>query len=478
MSQRVLIREVTVNGQAAMDVRVVGGTIVAVGRTLSRHRDEAVVEGRGGALIPGLHDHHVHLRSAVASRQSTDVSRASSQAEFDQIVAGAAATAGPDAGRWLRVIGWEEHAGGPLDRYRLDALTGSVPIRVQHRNGAMWVLNSAAVRRVGVDDCKLPGVERDSSGRATGRLLRMDAWLRGRIPPAAQQTFAAGVAAYATEAARLGVTGFTDATPGRDQADVDEFTRLSASGLVPQLLMLMVPPGLSVPGGGQPGTARVRLGPVKVMLDDVTLPSVGELSELIAGAHRAGSRVAVHCVTAEQLVVAVAALAVAGTAADRIEHAGVVPPGYASQLASLRVTVVTQPGFVGARGDDYLRDSGVAEREWLYPCASLIRAGVLVAAGTDAPFGPADPWQCIASATTRRTALGQIMGSAERVPASRALRLFLADSDDLVRIRTVALGQPADLCLLHTPLAEMLARPSAELVRATIIGGRLSSEPD
>jgi predicted amidohydrolase YtcJ len=408
-----------------------------------------------------------------------DTSGVASPEEFDRLVSGAvsAAAAAVQAGgqpRWLRVTGWHEHAGGPLDRYRLDRLAGPLPVRVQHRSGAMWVLNSAALRQAAVDTCDQPGAERDQRGELTGRLLRLDAWLRDRLPApagAALAAFAAGVTAYATEAAVLGVTGFTDATPDRDDADVAEFAALSEAGALPQRMLLMGPPGLARPPAGRPA-----IGAVKVMLDDATLPAVAELADVIATAHGEGRPAAVHCVTAEQLVVTVAALERAGPtgpAGDRIEHAGIVPPGYPERLAALKAAVVTQPGFIADRGDAYWRDVDPAERAWLYPCASLIRAGVTVAAGTDAPFGPADPWQCIAAATTRRTPSGRVLGRDERVTASRALRLFLAAPDDLTRVRTVARGQPADLCVLRVPLTDALNRPAAEMVRATVTGGRI-----
>ena len=101
----------------------------------------------------------------------------------------------------------------------------------------MWVLNSAALQAVGADDCDLAGVERDQHGAATGRLLRMDAWLRDRLAAAgtraSQSAFGIGVARYAAWCARLGATGFTDATPDRDQADADEFAALSAASVLP-----------------------------------------------------------------------------------------------------------------------------------------------------------------------------------------------------------------------------------------------------
>jgi predicted amidohydrolase YtcJ len=463
----VLVQNAEVNGRPGRDVRVGPGEILAVGSGLARRRGERVLDARGGAVIPGLHDHHLHLRAVVAARQSVDLSGAAGPAAFDALVATAAQEAGP--GRWLRATGWSEHAGGQLDRYRLDALAGPRPVRVQHRSGAMWVLNSAALQQVGADDAELDGVERDDAGRPTGRLLRLDDWLRSRLPPGpGAGGLRADLAAYARECARAGVTGFTDATPGISQAEVDELGQLSAAGIIPQRLMLMAPAGLR-----EPPAAAVTLGPQKLILDDATLPDAAELAAVISQAHRSGSAVAVHCVTAEQLIVTVAALERAGPAGDRIEHASVVPPGYPAELARLGLTVVTQPGFISDRGDDYRREVDAAEQPWLYPCATLIRAGVAVAGSTDAPFGPADPWRCIAAAVNRRTPGGHVLGRPERISAGRALRLFLGAADDPGRPRTVAPGQPADLCVLRAPLRQVLARPAADAVRAAIIAGQV-----
>jgi predicted amidohydrolase YtcJ len=312
-----------------------------------------------------------------------------------------AAAATAVAGTWVRVIGWSETGARQLDRHRLDILTGQIPVRVQHRSGAMWVLNSAAIRLAGVGAGDLPGIERDAGGQPTGRLYRMDGWLRDRLAalpgarPAA--SFAGGLAGFAAEAAARGITGLTDATPDRDDDEVAEFAQLSAADVIRQRLVLVAPPGVRDPGPG-----RIALGPHNLILDDAALPGPGELAAMISRAHEAGSPVALHCVTAEQLLVSIAALTEAGSQGDRIEHAGIVPPGCAAQLTRLSVAVVTNPGFIADRGDDYRRDVEPAERDWLYPCASLISAGVAVAAGTDVPFAPSDPWHCIAAAATRR----------------------------------------------------------------------------
>lgn len=474
----VLIRNAEVDGCVGIDVRVGPDCIHEVGRQLIRRSSDQVLEAAGGAAIPGLHDHHVHLRAVVAARNSVDASTAVDPAAFDELVASAAKAAGNG---WLRVTGWDEHRAGSLDRRRLDALAGPVPTRVQHRGGSMWVLNSVALRAVGAEHCDLAGVERDQHGAATGRLLRMDSWLRERLAAAgtrgSQSAFAPGLARYAAWCARLGVTGFTDATPDRDQADADEFAALSAAGVLPQRLVLMAPPGLSRRRSDRGASGRVTLGPEKIVLDDATLPSAAQLASRVRDAHRHRLAAAIHCVTAEQLVVAVAAFGEAGPApsglTDRIEHAAVVPPGYAANLARLGLAVVTQPGFIHDRGADYLRYVPPAERDWLYPCASLLRAGVAVAAGSDAPFGSASPWLAVAAATSRRSAAGAVLGASERVSAGRALRLFLAAPGDIRQARSIAPGQPGDVCVLRASLRRSLAGLPGPEVLATIIGGRV-----
>jgi predicted amidohydrolase YtcJ len=470
----VLVVNAEVRGRPGQGVRVGPEEILDVGTALAPRRGEPVLDAAGGAVIPGLHDHHVHLRGLVAARLSADLSAAADPAAFDRLLRAAAAALTP--GRWLRATGWSEASAGPLDRHRLDALTGSVPARVQHRSGAMWVLNSAALREVGADHSDAEGIERDDLGAPTGRLLRLDGWLRDRLPacpglPA--DWLRAGLADYGRRCARLGLTGFTDATPDRGQPDVDSFGILSAEGTFPQRLLLMAPPGLRPPPPG-----RVTLGARKLILDDAALPGVAELAALAGETHRLGSALAVHCVTAEQLIVAVAAFEQAGTAGDRIEHASVAPPGYAARLARLGLTVVTQPGFISARGDDYLREVPAPEQPWLYPCATLARAGTAVAAGTDAPFGPSDPWRCVAAAITRRAPSGRVVGRAERLSPARALRLFLTAPEDPGRLREVRPGQPGDLCVLRAPLRAFLSRPAADGVRAGIAAAQVfEAEP-
>jgi cytosine/adenosine deaminase-related metal-dependent hydrolase len=59
-----LFRRAEVAGRI-VDVRVAGGVISEVGPGLRPAPAETVMDARGGALLPGLHDHHIHLLSLV-----------------------------------------------------------------------------------------------------------------------------------------------------------------------------------------------------------------------------------------------------------------------------------------------------------------------------------------------------------------------------------------------------------------------------
>ncbi|MEU1180311.1 amidohydrolase family protein [Streptomyces sp. NPDC005820] len=409
-----LIRDVEVDGRRRVDVRVRDGRLAEIGPGLPGAAD---VDGRGGALLPGLHDHHVHLAALAAEAGSVRVGPGAVRGGGEL---GAALRSGAP-GEWVRAVGYHESVAGELDRRVLDALVPDRPVRVQHRSGAMWFLNSAALRAAGLD--------------GDGRLWREDRRLRDLVPPVPLD-----LAAVGRRAARLGVTGFTNADPHPREG----LARMLS--VLPQRVLVM--------------SAE---GPVKLMLDDPTLPSPAELASVVA---RSRPRpVAVHCVTRVQLLVTLLALDEAGpVAGDRIEHAAVVPAETVAWIRRLGVTVVTQPHFPVERAAAYATDVHPDDRPHLYRCRTLAEAGVPVAAGTDAPYGTHDPWAVMRAAVAR--------DDGEGVTPAAALRLFLGRPGHPARPRRLTVGSTADLCLLHVPLREALGTLSADAVRAAYVGGR------
>ncbi len=469
-----LLRNAELTGRLQCDLRVSGGTVTAVAPVLPRRDGEAVYDCRGGAVLPGLCDHHVHLHAMAARAGSARCGPP--EVTTPAGLAGVLAAAEPDAAGWIRGTGYTESVAGNLDAPALDRLHAGRPVRIQHRSGALWMLNSAALAAIG-SGTSHPGIERDADGRPTGRLWRADAWLRSRLP-------AAGPPDLASVGATLlghGITAVTDATPDLDEEAIKATERAMFSAALPQHVQLLgVPLGRTLPAdrarpGGE-GRRGPSSGPYKIVLADSGLPGYDELTERIRAAHAAGRAVAVHCVTREALVLLLAALDQAGPRpGDRIEHAALVPPGLVPELARLGVRVVTQPGFLADRGDDFLRDVPAADRPDLYRCATLVRGGVRVGLSSDAPFGPLDPWAVIAAAAARRTASGQVAGPGERITFARALDAYLAPPDDPGGpARRVSPGLPADLVVLRAPLAGAAGLPDP--VRAVLTGGTIALE--
>ncbi|CAJ1509940.1 amidohydrolase family protein [[Mycobacterium] burgundiense] len=441
-----LIRKATLLDGDVVDIRV-SDVIDEIGADLTPQAGEDVLDAAGGTVLPGLHDHHLHLRAAAVAATSVRVGPGKAHTAEDLADILRAAAPGEDG--WIRAVGYHDAVAGPLDRRLLDALAPRHPVRVQHRSGALWTLNSAALRKLGLED------------HPDGRFHRGDGALT--LPDRPPSLRALGA-----QFSRFGITGVTDATPDQDRDDLENLAAARRSGDLPQRLHCMAPADAA-----QQPIVGLTLGPAKKILDDDSLDLDG-LTAWIAGTHARGHPVAVHCVTDSQLVVTLAALRAAGAhPRDRIEHAAIVPTDLIADLADLRVTVVTQPNFVAERGDQYRTDIPATEHDQLWRLASLLAAGVRVALSTDVPFGAGDPWAAMRAAVSRRTPSGAVLGGRERVPAHTALTMFLGRADQPHRIRTLEPGAPADLCVLTAAPEQALARLDADLVAATVIGGEV-----
>lgn len=425
-----LIQRATRLDGSVVDIRL-DEHVTEVAEALTPQRGEDVFDARLDTVIPGLHDHHVHLYSAAAALDSLWVGPAQVSGREELARTLAAAEVGSDG--WIRAVGYHEAVAGPLDRSVLDDLSPSVPLRIQHRSGVLWMLNSAGLARVGLAD------------HTDGRLRSSGAW------SAALQRRESTLAELSNQLAGFGVTGVTDATPDLGVGDLVRLVEEYRHGGLHQHVHC--------------------LAPGKRILHDDGL-DLDELTGWIADRHDDGGPVALHCVTTAQLVVAMAALrAAGGHPQDRIEHAAMVPDDCVTELAGLGVTVVTQPNFVAERGEQYRTDVPEAEHHELWRVASLLDAGVRVALSTDMPFGHADPWAAMRAAVTRRTATGATLGPRERVTAGRALSMFLGAPADPTQPRTVAPGQLGDVCVLTADPATALRELDKGLVRATIVAG-------
>ena len=437
-----ILRDVQPWGEALVDVALSNGRIAAIGRGLPRGDEE--IDGRGGTLLPGLHDHHLHILALAARRQSVDLTGVLDTGEIACRLASA-----PQP--FVRAIGYDERAQGLPDAASLDRWLADRPLRLQDRTGALWMLNSAALALLNPHE--LPaGAERDESGKPTGRFWREDRWLGHNVP-----RLALDLAELGKNLAKLGLTALTDASAsnGPDEAR-------TLSGALPQRLTLMGCEALA-PGVGY------ALGPLKLLIDERDPPSPEAIAVRISAARTVGRAVAAHCVTDGELLLYLAALDASGGVrpGDRIEHGGVIPPAIIPLLASLGLAVVTNPTFLHDRGDRYAQE--IEDVSDLYRIASLLSAGVAMCAGSDAPYASVDPWLGMRSASARMTAAGRQLSASERISPQAALKLYCTG--------TIATHAPADLILCEGNMADVLADLDAGRVRMTFIAGVQPERP-
>ncbi|MBL6709389.1 MAG: amidohydrolase family protein [Pseudomonadales bacterium] len=459
-----LIKNARIDGQA-VDLRI-DHTVQAMALHLEVAPNETVLDARGGELLPGLHDHHIHLFAAAAAHDSVDCNVGSGTLSQCRALLEARLkrATGND---WIRGIDYQEQQVGELDRWILDELCPTRPVRIQHRSGKVWVCNSLALRELGFKDAEIiDGLERSSRGLLTGRIVRRDRLLAERLKHT-KASRTPNITAYSRQLARYGIVGITDTSASNTTDTRADFQRLSDGGELLQHFSLM-------------GSDDLDSGYLKILLDEDRLPDLANLVGRINLARRKGRNLAFHCVTHLELVFALAALAEAAPCEagfDRIEHGAVVDDEMAHRLADLGLPVITQPGFLFTKGDQYLTDLQASELDNLYRFAGLQRLGVCVAASSDAPYGPVNPWQVISSAATRRTRLGVTVGEHEQITAEQALTGYLTPTvrlnqkSSFAQARRVKVGMPADLCVLQDQWSEQRGETGALEVRATLIGG-------
>ncbi len=461
-----LITGACLRGATRTAIRIDGERIAAVSPALRPRRGEEVFDAAGAAVLPGLHDHHLHLLAYAAAIDSVFCGppRVHEAGELAQVLVTHAAQAGEG---WIRGVGYHESVAGDIDRAWLDRLVPGRPVRIQHRSGQLWIFNSPGLRRLGVaESAGADDPFERSDGGPTGRLYGADGWLRTRLGNAMP-----GLREASLRLARLGITGVTDASPDNALAEFRHFARERDRGHLLQDVLMMGSPALD-PSWSRAGLA---VGATKIHLRESALPDFDAMRARIVRSHEAGRPVALHCVTLAELIFALGALQAAGPrSGDRLEHVSLASREAVAMVRDAGVRVVTQPHFLFERGDAYL--AGLSPRDIvdLYRARSWVAAGVPLGAGSDAPYGDPDPWRAFDAALRRTSRAGHVLGAGEALDPAAALRLF--GSHPLRpggECRQVEAGAMADLCVLDRPWGCVLDEPAAVGVRLTVGRGRV-----
>ncbi|WP_050616107.1 amidohydrolase [Bacillus testis] len=404
------------------------------------------VDAKGSVLMPGLIDAHCHLRAQITQQSSVpcdkdhvgcleDIIRALKQ-EADQT----------PKGNWVRGSGYNpfylKEKRHPT-RWDLDKVSQDHPIRLRHITRHASVLNSAALTLAGIgtETLALPGssIERDPSGIPTGVIYGADAWLSENvIPPLSTEDLHKGAAQLHTNLLAAGITAVQDATPTNNLFDLSFWSaclqdgwqiniQLMACQENHQQLVSKANPLISAEQSHLLG-----IGGIKIVMEanPDLFPTLDKLTKMAIQAAANDLPLAMHAVDPEMICAALEAIQAAKAKHPetrtlfRIEHLSLCPDVLLEGLKQSGAIIVTNPGLLYAHGDRYRKDVPPEEHSWLYRMGSLCRAGIALAAGSDAPVASYNPWIGIYSACTRKTESGHTLAPAEKISRMQALTMY------------------------------------------------------
>ncbi len=423
-----IIRNAEIKG-VVTDVLLADSVIAKIGNDIA---GDDYFDAKGGALIPGLHDHHIHLNATAAAMNSVRCGPPDVNDEAGLIDALNQSREG-----WLRGFGYHQSVAGEINRQWLDENGPDRPIRIQHRSGRLWILNSLAMTELSVSEPK------------NGRLLDSDVSLRAASNFPDLKPLINRLLSY-------GITGVTEVTPSNGNAEYENYIQAAK----PLRLSIM----------GKAALSAAKSSCLKLHYHDYDLPALDSLVGEIKQAHAAGRNIAAHCVTRAELMLTLAAIELAGPIyGDRIEHAAIADDAAIDWMNKLGVIVVTQPNFITEREAAYVKDVPAEDHKNLWRLKAFADAGLKLAAGSDAPFGNPNPWAAMAAAVSRPSGF-----EAEVVSPEEALGLYTKPAKDAgAEPRKIKIGEAADLCLLDRDWAKTRSNFSEVKVQATWIGGGL-----
>lgn len=424
------------------------------------------------------------------------------------------------------LLGWgldPLHLGGArLGAAELDRVSTTRPIHIMHANAHLCAVNTATMRRFGIDaSTDVPGVIRDGYGEPTGELQEFEAMAlvaeltEGRGPLTVDER---ALRRFAQAAVNTGTTTLTDLGTTRlmDDDGVALYRGVVDESYPARLNVFHFGAGVGDPSRPLAeasarlselrgmNTARLRFGHVKLMLDGSIQSftarlmepgyygdepngmwnvSAEEYYEAFAAFHRAGALIHVHCNGDEATELFLDVLETVLEEHPRPDHrhtcthSQMTTPSQYRRMAALGACANVFANHIWAWGDQHLDVTvGPDRARRMNAAATALAHRVPISLHSDTPVTPLGPLSTMKHAVTRRTMSGRVMGQSERISVQQALEAVTVGAAYMLKmdheVGAIRPGMFADFAVLGDDPLELSAEDLGEIpVRGTVVGG-------
>ncbi|RJS59027.1 amidohydrolase [Bacillus sp. PK3_68] len=478
-----------------------------------------VIDLQGQRVLPGLIDAHLHpWHLAMYSKQIAALPpNVYSIAELIEKIQEARKNLKEES--WIQCWGYDEGKlaeGRMPTRWDLDKAAPDVPVIASRSCVHIATVNSKVLEMAGItkDTPNPPGgqIDKDENGEPTGVLRESARELVFKIMPV--QTIEEDALALAELSPKLlahGITAVTDLMARVEPVDyLEMYNQGREKGLKQRTVLYYLWEDLQKrPIQDKERTNRenpIHIGGIKLFSDGsisgqtawVNPPFLGEgencgiattsKAELLAAGEAAkqyGIQLVIHAMGEQAIDLIVDTFYdkegwLEDAPSIRIEHVTLPTEQAMKRMAKARIGIVTQPVFLYAEIESYLKNLGAERTKSTYPIKSMLKEGIEVAFSSDAPgtawADPVNPFLGIKSAITRKAYDGTDTGQDERVDVATAIELYTRAAQQLTRIPNVGQLKPgyyADFIILDQDILEIDPQKIDELqVMETYMGGK------
>ncbi|MEC1524965.1 amidohydrolase [Neobacillus niacini] len=487
--------------------------------------DGESIDLNGRRALPGLIDAHLHpLYLASAAKQIACMApNVHSIIELKEKIRNLRAAQSPDL--WIEGWGYDEGKlleGRSPTRWDLDEAAADVPVIITRTCGHIVAVNSKVLElaRITKDTPDPQGgkIDRDENGEPTG-VLRENAkdLLATIIPSKTLKEDAELLAELSPLLLSKGITAISELIGKAEPTDYYEMYNLAAEKGLKQRTVINYKwedlKGKSFLTSEKTNKQRqIYIGGIKLFADGsvsgqtawVNPPFLGDQvnfgiqmttkEELLAAKEAAvehNVQLVVHAMGEQAIDLIIDTFYgtegwLKDTPSIRIEHAAMPTPRALKRAAETGIAFVTQPIFLFAEIESYLKNLGRGRTKLTYPVRSMLEAGVKVAFSSDAPAtawaDPVNPFVGIKSAVTRKAYDGTDTGQDQKVDIKTAITLYTKAAQEISgipNIGQIAPGYQADFIVLDQDILEVDPEKIDEInVLETYIGGELVYQLD